>query len=56
MAGKWHLGEKPDQWPAARGFERDFALLQGAGSHQQATRTDTDWLGWELFGNRAIRT
>lgn len=33
MAGKWHLGEKPDQWPAARGFDRDFAMLQGAGSH-----------------------
>jgi arylsulfatase len=33
MAGKWHLGEKPDQWPAARGFERDLSLLQGGGSH-----------------------
>lgn len=33
MAAKWHLGEEPDQWPARRGFERDFALLQGAGSH-----------------------
>jgi len=33
MAAKWHLGEKPDQWPARRGFERDFALVQGAGSH-----------------------
>lgn len=33
MAGKWHLGEEPGQWPSARGFERDFALLQGAGSH-----------------------
>lgn len=33
MAGKWHLGEKPDQWPAARGFERDLTLLPGAGSH-----------------------
>jgi arylsulfatase len=32
-AAKWHLGEKPDQWPSRRGFERDFALLQGAGSH-----------------------
>ena len=21
----------------------------------QAVRTDKDWLGWELFGNRAIR-
>ena len=33
MAAKWHLGEKPEQWPSQRGFERDFALLQGAGSH-----------------------
>jgi arylsulfatase len=33
MAGKWHLGETPGQWPAARGFERDFSLLQGAASH-----------------------
>ncbi|MEY3459781.1 MAG: Arylsulfatase [Planctomycetota bacterium] len=33
MAGKWHLGEKPDQWPSARGFDRDLAMLQGAGSH-----------------------
>jgi len=33
MAGKWHLGEKPEQWPSARGFDRDFTLLQGAGSH-----------------------
>lgn len=33
MAGKWHLGDEPGQWPAARGFERDFSLLQGAASH-----------------------
>jgi arylsulfatase len=33
MAGKWHLGDKPGQWPAARGFERDLSLLPGAGSH-----------------------
>jgi arylsulfatase len=33
MAGKWHLGEKPGEWPAAKGFERDFTFLQGAGSH-----------------------
>lgn len=33
MAGKWHLGEKPDQWPSARGFDRDLTMLQGAGSH-----------------------
>jgi len=33
MAGKWHLGEEPDQWPAAKGFERDFTLMQGGGSN-----------------------
>lgn len=33
MVGKWHLGKEPDKIPAARGFERDFTLLQGAGSY-----------------------
>ena len=33
MAGKWHMGEEPDNWPAAVGFERDFTLLQGGGSN-----------------------
>lgn len=33
MTGKWHLGKEPDKIPAARGFERDFTLLQGAGSY-----------------------
>jgi arylsulfatase A-like enzyme len=33
MVGKWHLGKAPDQIPAARGFERDFSLLDGAGSY-----------------------
>jgi len=33
MAGKWHMGEEPGSWPAARGFERDFTLLQGGGSN-----------------------
>ena len=32
MAGKWHLGEKPADSPANKGFERDFSLLQGGGS------------------------
>jgi arylsulfatase A-like enzyme len=34
MVGKWHLGKAPDQVPAARGFERDFSLLDGAGSYR----------------------
>jgi arylsulfatase A-like enzyme len=37
MVGKWHMGKKPDQIPAARGFERDFSLLDGAGSYWDMT-------------------
>jgi arylsulfatase len=33
MAGKWHMGEEPEHWPAARGFARDLALIPGGGSH-----------------------
>ncbi len=33
MAGKWHLGLTEDRSPAARGFDRSFALLQGLGNH-----------------------
>ena len=37
MVGKWHLGKQPEQIPAARGFERDFSLLDGAGSYWDMT-------------------
>jgi arylsulfatase len=37
MVGKWHLGKAPDQIPAARGFERDFTLLDGGGSYWDMT-------------------
>jgi len=44
MAGKWHLGLKPDEYPHARGFERDFSLLVGGGSH-----FDNGWnLEWQV--------
>lgn len=33
MSGKWHLGEEQAFWPAAKGFERDFTLMQGGGSN-----------------------
>lgn len=33
MSGKWHLGLEESQSPAARGFERSFALLGGAHNH-----------------------
>ncbi len=37
MVGKWHLGKTPNLIPAARGFERDFSLLDGAGSYWDMT-------------------
>lgn len=30
MAGKWHLGAEAAFWPDKRGFDRSFALLNGA--------------------------
>jgi arylsulfatase len=44
MVGKWHLGLKPEQIPHARGFERDFSLLVGGGSH-----FDDGWnIEWQI--------
>jgi len=44
MAGKWHLGLKPDEIPHARGFERDFSTLVGGGSH-----FDDGWnINWQI--------
>ena len=40
MSGKWHLGLTPDRGPAARGFERSYALLQGLGNHFGADQND----------------
>lgn len=30
MAGKWHVGQKPQHWPRQRGFDRYFGLIDGA--------------------------
>lgn len=27
MTGKWHIGYRPEEWPAARGFDRSFAMI-----------------------------
>ncbi len=40
MVGKWHMGKKPDHIPAARGFERDFSLLDGVGRKGQELEGD----------------
>ncbi len=37
MTGKWHLGKAPDKIPRARGFERDFSLLDGGGNYWNMT-------------------
>lgn len=33
MAGKWHLGNAEQHSPAARGFDRSFAMTMGGASH-----------------------
>jgi arylsulfatase A-like enzyme len=33
MAGKWHLGNAENESPAARGFERSYAMTMGGASH-----------------------
>jgi len=33
MAGKWHLGHSPGQYPHDRGFERSFSMLFGGASY-----------------------
>jgi arylsulfatase len=30
MCGKWHLGDRPSEWPVKRGFDRSFVLIPGA--------------------------
>ncbi len=47
MAGKWHLGRDEATSPAARGFDRSFALLPGGASHFADRQTI------EGAGNRA---
>lgn len=33
MAGKWHLGLRPEHAPCSRGFDKSFAFLPGCGNH-----------------------
>ena len=39
LSGKWHLGDERADRPAARGFERSFALLPAAGDHFAGRQT-----------------
>lgn len=40
MSGKWHLGRQPNARPAAKGFDRSFALFNGEHNHYGADQTD----------------
>ena len=42
MVGKWHMGKTPDKIPAARGFERDFSLLDGGGNYWGMTNVSAN--------------
>ena len=33
MSGKWHLGSAKDEIPFSKGFEKSFALMNGAANH-----------------------
>lgn len=33
MAGKWHVGQAPENWPLKRGFDRYYGLIDGASSY-----------------------
>ncbi len=55
MAGKWHLGNGPDEAPPSAGFERSWSMVNGAGSHYEDTgfarggstyRADGVAVGW----------
>jgi arylsulfatase len=48
MAGKWHMGEEPQHFPAARGFMRDLTLIPGGGSHLEDM--------WGAKGERQLYT
>lgn len=42
MSGKWHLGLTKESSPWARGFQKSFALLPGAGNHFAYEPQDKD--------------
>jgi arylsulfatase len=48
MAGKWHMGEEPEHFPAARGFTHDLSLIPGGGSHMDDM--------WGATGQRQLYT
>ena len=42
MAGKWHLGKRPGEWPVARGFDRSFVQINGAMNYYGGRSDDSE--------------
>lgn len=40
MAGKWHLGGREEDSPAARGFDYSYAMMQGGAGHFDQVRVN----------------
>ena len=67
IAGKWHVGSKPDYWPLKRGFDRFYGTPQGGGHHyrnlpgRDLVLNDTvipmpkDWYSTTAFTDYAVR-
>jgi len=49
MVGKWHLGLTEDRSPAARGFQKSFAMLQGLHNHYGENQNEA----WATIGEQS---
>lgn len=49
ISGKWHLGLLPEYWPLARGFQKAFTLLPGAGNHYKYIPKDENGEGLKFL-------
>ena len=38
LSGKWHVGEKEENWPLHRGFDKYFGLISGASSYFEISK------------------
>lgn len=55
MAGKWHLGEEPEQDPSRQGFQMSYTMLNGGASH-----FDDEWMMYAnytpIYRENGVRT
>ncbi len=52
--GKWHLGDKPNNWPYNRGFEESYTLLHGGASNWNGAFPISAYLGFWVKNNEKI--